>query len=185
MSAMNSYSRPFHENKTGHELPRRSSSAMLCTFFAARFISSCGTPVGHSSRTTSALRSEPSKNWRSVLAKIAGRTGHFPLLIQRARVEFDFGPDSALVVVERLEVDAHPVVLIAALIAQNKRRAAELRHDQVRVAVSIDIGNRNRARLIQLDRIEVNILRSVGPALGPQISQQPKFRSVARLSRGD
>src|SRR6267378_905289 len=148
MSAMNSYSRPFHENKTGQELPRRSSSVMLCTFFVARFISSCGTPVGHSRRTTSALRS-----------------------------------DRALVVIERFEVDAHPVVLIAALIAQNKRPAAELRHDQIRVAISINIRNSNRPRLIQFNRIEIHILGDIGPAFASQISQQSQFPTAARFSR--
>ncbi len=62
-------------------------------------------------------------------------------------------------------------MLIAAFIAQNKRRASELRYDQIRVAISIDIRNCNRARLIQLDSIEVRVLGNVGPALAPQISQ--------------
>ena len=131
------------------------------------------------------LRTEAGKNWRGVLAEIARRTDHFPLLIQRAGVEFDLRPDPALVVVEGLELDAHPIVLIAALIAQNKRQAAKLGHDQVRVAISIDIRNRDRSRSVQLDRIEVHILADVGPAVASQVSQQAEFRSAARLSRGD
>jgi len=63
MSAMNSYSRPIpRKTKTGHELPRRSSSAMLCTFFAARFdFRLAARPVGHrQTKRLSAPRSEPS-----------------------------------------------------------------------------------------------------------------------------
>ena len=76
-------------------------------------------------------------------------------------------------------------MLIAALIAQNERRAAELRHDQVCIAISIDIRNGNRARLTQLDRIEVHMLSNIGPALAPQISKQPEFPSVTGLTRSD
>ncbi len=130
------------------------------------------------------LRAQPGKNRGGVLPQIARRTGHLPFLIQRSRVEFDFRSDSALVVVQRLEVDAHPIVLITTLIAQNERRAAKLCHDQIRVAISIDICNRNRARLIQLDGIEMHIFGDVGPALAPKISQQPQFPSLARLTRG-
>src|SRR5438034_139187 len=59
---------------------------------------------------------EAGENWRGALPQVAGRAGHFPLLIEHACVEFDLRADCALVVVERLQGDAHPVVLIAALI---------------------------------------------------------------------
>ncbi len=65
-----------------------------------------------------ALRAEPGKNRRGVLPQITRCAGYFPLLIERARVEFDLRSDSALVVIEPLEVDAHPVVFVAAFIAQ-------------------------------------------------------------------
>ena len=71
--------------------------------------------------------------------------------------------------------------MIPTLIAQDQRRASELRHHQIRVAVSIDIRNYNRARLFQLDRIEVHILGDVGPAFACHVSQQSQFPSVARL----
>ena len=64
-------------------------------------------------------------------------------------------------------------MLIAAFITQHKWRAAELRHHQIRLTLSRYIRHRDRARLIQLDRIEVRIPRDVSPALAPQISQQP------------
>jgi len=51
---------------------------------------------------------------------------------------------------------------------------------------SIDVRNRNRARLIQLDRIEVHILRGRRPhPLLSQISQEPQFSAVAGLARRD
>ena len=94
------------------------------------------------------LRAQPGKNRRGVLPQIARRPRYFPFLIQRARVELDLRSDSVLVVIQRLQVNAHPVVLVAAFIAQNKGRATELRYRQVCVAISVDIRNRNCARLI-------------------------------------
>src|SRR6267154_1077770 len=129
------------------------------------------------------LRAETGKNRRRALPQISRRAGHFPLLIQRSRVEFDLRPNPALVVVEPFEFDAHPVVLIAALVAKNERRAAKLCNDQICIAVSVDIGNCDRTRLTQLDLVETNILCDVGPAFLPQISQQSQLRSVARLTR--
>src|SRR2546430_8391727 len=50
-------------------------------------------------------------------------------------------------------------------LAQNERCATELRYDQIRVAISIDICDRDCTRPIQLDLIEVHILGDVGPTL--------------------
>src|SRR5260370_8957785 len=72
------------------------------------------------------LGAEPGEDGRSVLATIARRALHFPLLVQRAGVNFDLGADAAFVVVQRLQVNAHPVVLIAALVSEQKRRCREL-----------------------------------------------------------
>ena len=117
------------------------------------------------------FRTEAGENRRGALPQVAGRAGHFPLLIEHACVEFDLRADCALVVVERLQGDAHPVVLIAALIPQDNRPAAELCHNQIRIAVPSDVRNRDRARLIELHRIEMHIPGYVGPALAPQIPQ--------------
>ncbi len=75
------------------------------------------------------LGAEPGEDGRSILAEKTGRALHFPFLIQRTGVELDLGADGALVVVQRFKVDAHPIVLIAALIAEQKRRRAELCDD--------------------------------------------------------
>src|ERR1700740_99951 len=66
------------------------------------------------------LGAEAGEHRRSVLAKIAGRALHFPLLIKRTGVNLDLGADRAFVVVQRLQVNAHPVVLIDALVAEQK-----------------------------------------------------------------
>src|SRR5216684_3533545 len=99
MSAMNSYSRPFQANKTGQELAHDFDVL---------------------------LGAESGEDGRSILAEKTGRALHFPFLIQRTGVDFDLGTDRAFVVVQRFQIDAHPIVLIAALIAEQKRRRAQL-----------------------------------------------------------
>jgi len=74
---------------------------------------------------------------------------------------------------------------VTALISQNHRLAAQLRHHQIRAAVSPQIRNRDRPRLIQFDGVETHILGYVPPALAAQISQQPDFRSTTGFSCRD
>ncbi len=106
-------------------------------------------------------------------------------MIQQSCVQLDLGPDSALIVIKRLQLYAHPVILVAALIEQNNGRAPEPRHNKIWIAISVDIRNGNSPRLIHLDRIEVHILGDVRPSFSAQIPQQPQFPSVARFSRSD
>ena len=113
------------------------------------------------------------QNRRGILPQITGRASHFPFLIQRARVEFDLGSNTTLVVVQRLQVNAHPTALIPAFVTQHQRRAPQLRHDQIGVAISIDVRKGNRARLIHFHRVEPHALRHVAPTLASQIAQQP------------
>ncbi len=73
------------------------------------------------------LSAEPREDRRCVLAEIAGSALHFPLLIERPGVYFDLRANRALVVVQRFQIDASPIVFIAALVAQQNRRRTELR----------------------------------------------------------
>ncbi len=65
------------------------------------------------------LRAESSEYGGGVLAEIPGSAGHFPLLIERAGINFDFGSDSSFVVAEGFQVDMHPVVLSGPFAAKN------------------------------------------------------------------
>ena len=84
---------------------------------------------------------EASKNTRCILPEVARSALHFPLLIERARVDFDFRADGAFIVGERFKVDAHPVVLIPAFVAKNDGRASELSNNEIGVAVAGEIGD--------------------------------------------
>src|SRR5260370_8750096 len=113
------------------------------------------------------FRTEAGENRRGVLPQVTGRACHFPLLIEHACVEFDLRADSALVVVERLQGDAHPVVLFAALIPQANRPAAKLRHNQIPITVPIEVRNRDLARLLDVPATTMPLPAYLAPHLTP------------------
>ena len=83
-----------------------------------------------------------------VLAEVAGRSGDLKFLAIGAGEDFDFGADGALVVGEALEIEPQPVVLVAAFVAQQNRRAVILRDEQIgRAVVVVVAGDDRRADL--------------------------------------
>ena len=156
---------------------------MLCSFFAARLISSCGTPVGQSRRTTSAFFSvsESGEDRRSVLAEIAGGAGHFPFLIESARRRVRPLCRCALLLsFSAFEVDAHPVVSDWRLRC-GARAAAPPSCVTIRSGLPFprDVGDGNRARLRQLHGIEMHVFGDVGPAAGAEIAEQAQLAAAA------
>ena len=143
--------------------------------------------MGQRRRTTSAFFSfaKASENGGSVLSEIAGCALHFPLLIERACVDFHFCADGAFVVGERFEVDAHPVVLIRAFVFQEERCVAELRNDEIGVAVAGEIRDGDGARLREFDGIEMHFFGDVGPAFCAEIAEQAEFAAAAGFAGGD
>src|SRR5208282_1868227 len=148
MSAMNSYSLPFHEKRTGQELPRRSSSLMRWTLPAWRFTSSCGTPFGHKRRTTSVAFSLP----RPAISvgefwEVARRAGSFPFLVKPSGENLHFGADSVFVVIQALEVDLNPIVFVGADIFEQDGSASRLGNNQVGASIASQISYRDSRRL--------------------------------------
>ena len=69
------------------------------------------------------LRAQPRQNRSGVLAEITRSALRLPLLVKRAGIQFHLGADAALVVAQRFQIDAHPVVVIS-FAAQNDWRTA-------------------------------------------------------------
>src|SRR5713226_2105474 len=113
-----------------------------------------------------AFSAEAGENGRGVLAQVAGGALDLPLLIKRPGVEFDFRADGALVVGESLEVDAHPVAGVAAFVAEDERRRAELSDDKISAAAAGEVGDRHGTRLLEFHGVEADVFRHVGPACG-------------------
>src|SRR5277367_3002587 len=85
------------------------------------------------------LFGESGKNRWRVLPEITRSALYFPLLIECACINFYFRADGAFVVGEGFEIDAHPVVLIGALVFENDGRPAKLRDDEVGASVARQI----------------------------------------------
>ncbi len=75
-------------------------------------------------------------------------------------------------------------MLIATLVAQQKRRGVELRDDKVGAAVSCYISDGDRARLRELDAIQMKVARHILPTRGAKISQQPHFSAGFGFAQG-
>ena len=124
-------------------------------------------------------------NRQRTLPKVAGRSRHFPLLIERAGINFYLGSDSALVVVERFEIDLHPAVFLCAMIFQEQRSAVTLRDDQIHAARSSDIGGCDSEGLIEFHRVQLRVFRRVRPVTCAQIPEQPYLAAVCAFANRD
>src|SRR5690348_12657554 len=93
------------------------------------------------------LAVEADEDRRGVLAEITGGAGYFPLLIERTGEDLDLCADGALVVVQRLQIDLHPVVATGAFVAKKQRSSIRLSDEKIRAAGAADISNGHGAGL--------------------------------------
>ncbi len=118
---------PCKQNRAGTAAPIEFGDAVLFVRSEIDFV------LGHAGGPEQAnnfdvpLSAEARENRGRILPEVSGGALHFPLLIQRASVDFDFRANRALIVVQRFQIDANPIVMTAALIAQQDWRCAELR----------------------------------------------------------
>jgi len=124
------------------------------------------------------------ENRGSILSEVTACTLHFPLLIERACVDLYFCADGRFVVGERFEVDAHPVVLMAAFVAQNDRRASELSDDEIGVAGAGEIGDRQGTRLRKFDGVQVDFFGDIRPAFCAEVAEEAEFAAAFGFASG-
>ena len=92
-----------------------------------------------------------------VLSQIAGRSRNFKLLAVRPGENFNLGADRALVVSQPFERKPQPVVLVAAFVAQQHRRAVILGDQQIGGAVAVVVAGNDRSRIFQLNLVQANV----------------------------
>ena len=84
-----------------------------------------------------------------------------------------------LIVGERLEVDAHPIVLIGAFVFQNDWRAAELRDDKIGLPLPVQDRQQRWRGAGKVYGVEARTsFVIVGPTSRAEIAQQPNFTAV-------
>src|SRR5271156_5172774 len=121
-----------------------------------------------------------------VLPEVAGRPIHFKLLPQACGKNFHLRADGALVIVQALEREAQRVVLVAAFVAEQHRRAVILRDQQIDGAVVVVVSNNDRARRCELNFVESDVDGDVFPAVGAEITEEADLPlSVFRLADRD
>src|SRR6266496_2860597 len=123
---------------------------------------------------------------RRVLPEISVGAVYFVFLANAVGENFDLGPDGALIAVQSLEREPHPVVLVAAFVLEQDGRAAVLGDEQVGGAVVVVVSGDDGARLFELDLVETNAGGDVFPSVGPQVAEQLYFAfAVFRLAHCD
>src|SRR5262249_36720358 len=91
--------------------------------------------------------------------------------------------DGALVVVQALERESQPVVLVTAFVLEQDGGAMVLCDEQVSSPVVVIVCDRDRARIFQLNLIEACIGGGVLPSIRPQVAEQFNFAfAIFRLA---
>ncbi len=99
---------------------------------------------------------------------------------------FDLGADGRLVVVEPLEVQAQPVVLVAAFVAQQNRGAVVLRDEQIDGAIVVVVAGDDGARIFQLNFVEPDIGGDIFESVGAEVAEEPDLAfAVFGFADGD
>ena len=121
-----------------------------------------------------------------ILSEIAVRSVDLKLLPVAAGEDFDLGADGGFVVVQSLEREPQPVILIAAFVAQQHGRPVILRDEQVGGAVVVVVAGDDGARIFELNLVEANVGGDVFESVGPEIAEETDFAlAVFRLADGD
>ena len=130
--------------------------------------------------------SEADGQVRRVLPEISGRPVDLKLLPVRAGEDFDLGADGRLVVVESLQVQAQPVVLVAAFVAQQHRGAVILRDEQIDGAIVVVVAGDDGARIFQLNLVEADVGGDVLETVGTEVAEEADFAlAVFGFADGD
>ena len=108
--------------------------------------------------------------WR-VLAEISVRAVDLKFLANAVGENFDLGADGALVVVQSLEREPQPVVLVAAFVLQQDGGAVVLSDEQVGRAVVIEVSRDDGARIFELNLVEAHVGGDVFPSIGTKIAE--------------
>ena len=121
-----------------------------------------------------------------VLSQIAGRARDFKLLAIRSGEDFDLGANRALVVGQALERKPHPVVLVAAFVAQQHGRTVVLRDEQVGGAVTVVVGGDNGAGILELNLVQTNVGGDIFESIRPEVAEETDFTfTLFRFSHRD
>ena len=120
---------------------------------------------------------------RRVLPDVSIRAVDFVFLANAVGENFDLGSDGALVVVQSLEREPQPVVLVAPYVLEQDGWAVVLGDEQVGRAVVVVVSGDDRTRIFELNLVEAHIGSDVFPSIRPEIAEQLDFAfAVFRLA---
>ena len=152
-SVTNLYLCPSHANSTGHELPRRSASfiAITCVLRQIDLVLQHARGPQDAQQVDARRIAQPDKNLRRATASGSPTRRPAPTFASSPLANTStFVPMRGLVVGKPGQIEPHKVVLVRAHVAQQHRRRAFLRHDQVGSAVAIHVRGNQPARRVQL-----------------------------------
>ena len=121
-----------------------------------------------------------------VLSEISTGAIDLKLLAVAAGEDFDLGADGGLVVVQSLEREPQPVILIGAFVLEQNRGAVILRDEQVGGAVVVVVAGDDGARIFELNLVEADVGGDVFESVGAEIAEQADFAlAVFRFADSD
>ena len=106
------------------------------------------------------------------MAQVAGRAGKFKLLPIAAGEDFDLGADGAFVVVQALQVQPQPVILISAFIAQQDCRAMILRDQKIGGAVVVVVTGDDSAGIFELNLVQADVGCDIFESVGAKVAEE-------------
>ena len=107
--------------------------------------------------------------------KIAVRSVDLEFLPIASGEDFDFGPDRAFVVGQPFQIQAQPVVLVAAFVSQQDSRTVILRDEQICSAVAIVVASDDGARIFELNLVEADVGGDILETIWPKVAEQTHF----------
>ena len=118
------------------------------------------------------------ENLRWPLAQIACAAGDFELLPQAVGENLDLRSQAGLIVGQALQVDAQRVVLVAALVVQDDRIAAQLRNDEIGRQIVVEVSGDQRTRIVQLQLVQPERRADVFESLRAFVAQHAQLGSL-------
>src|SRR5580692_1287978 len=122
--------------------------------------------------------SEANRQVRRILSEITRRSRDLELLPSSSREDLDFGSDGALVIGKPFQIEAQPVVLVAAFISQQDSRTMILRDEQVGSAIVIVVASDDGARIFELNLVEADVDGDIFESVQPEIAEQTYFATT-------
>src|ERR1700685_2645313 len=129
---------------------------------------------------------KPYREVRRILSQISIRAVNLKLLPVAARKNFYLRSNCRLVVVQSLQRQPQPVILIPTVVAQQHRRPMILRDEQIGRAVVVIVASDNRPRFLKLNLVEPNVSGDVLESVGAKIAEKFNFAlAIFRLADRD